>query len=194
MRNTAPAVVTTLPGGQNLNKFFIQLNNTHATVAQTDVTLLPGIVATPTTGSSEIYGIGSLQAGTAGEKGASITLDSAMYLNEAEINKMFINTAFRIKSVQLNTNNVENYNSFIKVRDYRNKMFGNNPTESRMNLQSARVNVGNGYGDTIFNFPINLTKDKWMDFSFGKIQPSSYVRIEFTIEGIGDLSTLRQIL
>jgi hypothetical protein len=178
--NSRPSVLTTA-GATGNGKFYITITNT-TNADKAGLVILPDLYTTPTEGDSDIYGIGSQLASATGEKAEGITIDST--ISEAMLNKMFINNAISIASCDLSTNNTDNYNNELIVNDSRREFLGKSKESQRIEMQGARVNVGNTYGESIPGFGLGMIKDSFMNLCIKKLCANSFLRISFNVDGI----------
>jgi hypothetical protein len=179
------------PKASSLNHFYITFRN-NSSRAMNNVVLLPCLYGQPTEGILDIYGVGSERLTASGVIATGLVMESS--LTVGEINKKFINETLHVMGLNISTNNVANLDSNIVVNDYRRKMFGGVTQPSTYSLSNARVAIGNnGYSNQIPEYPFDQLKDWNTEFILPKIEPNSFIKIEFLCDGIGDGLPMRKI-
>jgi hypothetical protein len=176
---STPSVLATA-GIRGNGKFFVILKNTSNSVKR-KIVLFPDAYEEPATGEN-MYGVGSALGSASGNVADGITFESTMDMHY--FNKFFTLNAMSIPTMALSTNNVENFNNQLNIKDSRKKFLGINDAELIVTLQGSRVAIGNSWGETIPEVRLDLVKDAFIGVVIDKIEPNSYVRMEFVIDGI----------
>jgi hypothetical protein len=175
--------VTATPTISGDNRFFAILRNTTNVDIVNPIVVLPCLLPVPLAGSQEIFSMGSVRtAEKNGNQNAGISIELPTGLTVADVNQLFINSAFSLKAMDISTNNVENWNQSLIIEDTRNILFGLPAQQARRGFQTSRIPIGNTYGETIPQYQLNLVKDNYIGLALERLKANSFVRFDFIID------------